>query len=84
MTQFGGKDHLARCSSEDSYPGGLAARIELNPQWLDLWGSDGTVEHDRERVAPPNGCSSPLEQQARMPRMDRVKRLLVRIEYKDF
>jgi hypothetical protein len=68
---------------EYSYPGGLAARIELDPQRLDLWGSDGGVENDREREAPPNGRPSPLEQQARMPRMDRVKRVLVRIEYKD-
>ena len=39
---------------------------------------------DGEREAAPN-CRFPLlEQQSRLARMHRVKRLVVRIEYKDF
>ncbi len=69
---------LAEVFSHHRDPGGLAARVELQPMGVgDALGGEPVFEDDGERVAPKDGGPPLLQQQARPPVAGGVERLPV-------
>ena len=51
MDEFRGKDHFPGSIVDQGETGRLAARIDLEPEWVNIWLLDSSFQHDRERVA---------------------------------
>jgi len=55
MCQFRREHDFPGSIVDNREPGGLRARIDLDPQWLYHWRLHGPFEDDRERVSLPHG-----------------------------
>jgi hypothetical protein len=75
VLEFGGEDYLARRVIDDGESCRLAARVDLETQPLYLWRRDNFLQDERKRIATIYRRLPLRQEQTRLPRMDRVKRL---------
>jgi hypothetical protein len=82
--QFSGKDDFTGRVVHDRYACGLAARVNLDAQWLNDWRLYRTVQDDGEGIASKHRCFPVREQHPRPARMHWIQGVFIRIEDKHF
>jgi hypothetical protein len=80
MGKLYSKDDFTRLIVHDRYSSGLTPRINLDPQFCDIWIIYRDLEDDSERITLQYSCLPSGEEQSRLSWMDRVQRLLLGID----